>query len=345
MRTFLYRLKENIKRKLNPVNHEKMFNEAYDTFLKTGVTPTEGYMAFVNMYCKTNGKFTEAKHQEIIKENPPIIQYENLSGAIGELNSADFKTVNSKLNKDGYADFTAKISPELVEKIKAFAFQSPARIAPRYDQPVVFNPENIQSEIYRFEQQDLVNNKDIQELIMDPVFINFARQYLQCEPIFDFPAMWWSTPFLKTASEEAAQLFHFDLDRLKWLKIFIYLTEVTHENGPHQLVKGSHIPGAKPKELLKRGYARISDEDIFNHHKKEDLLIVVGDAGSVFAEDTRCWHKGTPLQSGYRLVLEFEYTSSMFGANYPKFVMKNYSDKFREFCLNNPIYSKNFIFN
>lgn len=345
MRTFLYRLKENIKRKLNPVNHEKKFNEAYAAFLKTGETSTEGYMAFVNMYCKTNGKFTEAKHQEVIKNNPPTSQTGNLKGIIGEFNQQDFKNTTATLNKDGYVGFEGKIPSELIEKIKLFALKTPSRMAPAYDNPVIFNPNNFQSEIYRFDQQDLVNNTDIQELIMDSTFINIAREYLQCEPIFDFPAMWWSTSFLKEASEEAAQLFHFDLDRLKWLKIFIYLTDVNDKNGPHQLIKGSHLPGAKPAELLKRGYARISDKDIFTYHKKEDLIIVIGEAGSVFAEDTRCWHKGTPLISGCRLVLEFEYTSSMFGANYPKYIMKNYSEKFKDFCNNNPIYSSNFIFN
>ena len=190
-----------------------------------------------------------------------------------------------------------------------------------------------------------MNDSDIQEQIMDPVLINIARKYLECEPIFDFPAMWWSTSFLKEASGEAAQIYHFDLDRLKWLKIFIYLTDVDETTGPHRLIKGSHLPGAKPMTLLKRGYARIPDEDLAKYHKQEDFVVIHGEAGSVFAEDTKCWHKGTPLKKGHRLVLEFEYTSSMFGSNYPKFEMRNTSEKFKQFCKNNPIYASNIKFN
>jgi hypothetical protein len=119
---------------------------------------------------------------------------------------------------------------------------------------------------------------------------------------------------------------------------------VNDSNGPHRLIRGSHLADAKPMQLLKRGYARIPDEDIFKYHKKEDQVVIKGKAGSVFAEDTKCWHKGTPLKEGHRLVLEFEYTSSMFGTNYPKFEMKNASEKFKQFCKQNPVYAANFRF-
>lgn len=322
-----------------------LLNKAYNEYQRRGETSKEGYMTLVRTFCKTNGILTEEKHQQLVRSNPPKKLNHNLQGAIGELNETEFMQINTNLIKNGYVVFSNRIPVELVEKIRSFALHCPTRMAPKYEEPICFDPNHIQSEIYRFDQQDLANNTDIQELIMDPTFINIARKYLECEPIFDFPAMWWSTPFLKNASEEAAQLFHFDLDRLKWLKIFIYLTDVTLENGPHQFIRGSHTPGSKPSALLKRGYARIQDEDIFKYHNKNDLRIVTGDAGTVFAEDTKCWHKGTPLILGNRLVLELQYTSSLFGANYPTLLMHNYSEKFKAFCLGNSTYASKFIFN
>jgi hypothetical protein len=345
MRTLLYRLRQQLKNKLKkPVNHKKVFEEGYAVFKKTGETPTEAYMAFLNLYCNTNGKFNEDQHNEIIRSNPPKKITDPLDGLIGTINPSQFAAINTSLNKDGYVGFDKKADPELVSKLYNYALKTETLTAPLYDKKTVFDPQHPVSEIYRFQQNDLINNPDIQQLIMDPVLINIARNYLGCEPIFDFPAMWWSTNFLKEASGEAAQLYHFDLDRIKWLKIFIYLNDVTNENGPHRLIKGSHLPGAKPKELLKRGYARILDEDINKYYKKEDFIVVLGEAGSVFAEDTKCWHKGTPLKTGQRLVLEFEYTSSMFGANYPKFEVENTSEEFKRFCANNPIYAANFKF-
>ena len=38
-------------------------------------------------------------------------------------------------------------------------------------------------------------------------------------PVFDFIAMWWHTQS-NTPDKEAAQYFHFDMDRLRWIKFF-----------------------------------------------------------------------------------------------------------------------------
>jgi hypothetical protein len=345
MKLALYRLKERIKQSLKKKpNDLLLFNEGFEKFKQTGQTPVEAYYAFMRLYGKTNGKLFETKHQEIIKNNPPKKQEGTLTGVIGSYENKDFDAINAKLNEEGVVSFEKKISPELIKKLTDFAFKTHTTTAPAYDKKVYYDSSKPVSEIYRFAQQDLVNDPDIQELIMDEVFINIARKYLGCEPIFDFPAMWWSTTFLKEASAEAAQLYHYDLDRLKWLKIFIYLTDVDENNGPHRLVKGSHKPDAKPMKLLKKGYARIEDSDLAKYYKKEDFVAIKGEAGSVFAEDTKCWHKGTPLKKGHRLVLEFEYTSSLFGSNYPDWEIKNASEKFRQFCKNNPVYSSHLKF-
>ena len=346
MASLLDRVKQKIVNTINP--HKDLienFNNGYNTFLSTGKTPEETYMTLINLYCATDGKFNDKMNHQIISKNPPKKITEPISGVIGTLSQDDFKKTNDKLNKDGYAYFDKKLPSETIAKLREYALKTGTRTAPKYDAKVVYDPNNPTSEIYRFDILDLINNKEIQDLIMDPAFINVARNYLGCEPIFDFPAMWWSTSYLKEASSEAAQLYHFDLDRIKWLKIFIYLSDVTPENGPHSYIRGSHISGTKPKELLDRGYARIPDTDLTNYYKKEDFITVHADAGTVFAGDTKCWHKGTPLKKGDRLVLEFEYTSSMFGTNYPKLEIKNTTPSFKEFCKNNPIYAANFQFN
>jgi hypothetical protein len=151
--------------------------------------------------------------------------------------------------------------------------------------------------------------------------------------------MWWSTAYQKEASEEAAQLFHFDLDRIKWLKVFFYINDVTPENGPHCYIEGSHKVNAKPVDILNRGYVRIPDADLAPHYKPEAFKTVCGEAGSMFIGDTKCWHKGTPLKKGHRLVLELEYASSLFGANYPIMEVNNPSEAFKEFCAKNKTFA------
>jgi hypothetical protein len=145
--------------------------------------------------------------------------------------------------------------------------------------------------------------------------------------------MWWSRPFHGKASTEAAQLYHFDMDRIKFLKFFFYLTDVTPETGPHCYVRGSSK--RKPAPILRDG--RISDEEIDRHYPKADLVEICGGTGSIIAVDTRGWHKGKALTQGERLLLQFEFTNSMFGQNYPRtHLSKDTSPSFLEFVRTNP---------
>jgi UDP-3-O-acyl-N-acetylglucosamine deacetylase len=64
----------------------------------------------------------------------------------------------------------------------------------------------------------------------------------------------------------------------------------------------------------------------------------------MFIGDTKCWHKGTPLKKGHRLVLELEYTSSLFGANYPKMEVNNTTQAFKDFCAKNKTFATHLYF-
>jgi hypothetical protein len=330
---------KGVKKRIN----KQIEKKGYQIFLETGKTPEESYKSMIKLYCATDGISNEEFNKKIIKDNPPLTVPEDIEGIIGKYSANDFKKVNKELNQKGYTHFEQKLSREICEKLYNFALKAPSKIPPTYKEKIIYNPENPLAEIYRFDMIDLMNNEDIQKLIIDPVLLNIARNYLGCEPIFDFPAMWWSTSFQKEASSEAAQLYHFDMDRIKWLKIFFYINDVTLENGPHCYIQGTHLPNTKPNEILKRGYERIQDSELHPYYKPDDIKIVCGQAGSIFAGDTKCWHKGTNLKKGHRLVLEFEYTSSLFGINIPKLESDNYSKEFKDFCVSNAKFASNIV--
>lgn len=336
------------KKKKNEIveSDVEVFEKGYEQFHKDGKYNESAYYSMINMFCKTDGQFLLDKHNEIARNSPRKRISDNVDGVLGSLNKVEFDSFNQKLNSEGYVIFNKKIDPNIIERIKKFAIETPAYIVPvNNDGPMIYDETNLKSEKYYFNDNQLANNVDIQKLIMDPTLINIARNYLECEPIFDFPAMWWSTSYLKTPSTHAAQQFHFDLDRLKWLKIFILISDVTEETSPHFYIKGTHIPGNKPKSLLDRGYSRISDEDIESHYKKDDIVMITGKSGTVFAGDTKCWHKGSVVKSGHRLLLEFQYSSSLFGAECSsEYNVNNYTPEFKEFCQNNPYYSQKIKF-
>jgi len=335
-------LSKRILQIVNQRNLKKLCYNGYNLFLKTGQTPNDAFLALIKLYCETNGRFSVEFNKRLVKQSKVVES--QLKGVPGIFNAIDFEKTDLELNKNGYTVFDKKLDKEFCDRLYMFAMETPLEFPPNYKTKILYNPENPIAEIYRFNIQDIVNNLDVQNLIMDPVLINIARNYLGGEPIFDFPAMWWSTAFKKTASSEAAQLYHFDMDRVKWLKVFFYINDVTPENGPHCYIKGSHKPGNKPIELLKRGYARIPDSDLNRYYKEIDFIQLYGKAGTMFAGDTKCWHKGLHPKAGHRLVLEFEYTSSLFGANRPKLIVQKSSVAFREFCKRQKVYSSNIDF-
>ena len=110
----------------------------------------------------------------------------------------------------------------------------------------------------------------------------------------------------------AAQRFHADLDRLRFVKFFAYLTDVGPDQGPHVYVRGSHR--RRPTAL--RADRRFRDDEVRARFPERDLVSIEGPAGTVFAADTSGLHKGLPLADGHRLVVQVEFASGLLGAPY-----------------------------
>ena len=106
--------------------------------------------------------------------------------------------------------------------------------------------EKLQNKIkaakFMYASEDLLKLKPVQEIILNDYLLDVASKYLDAEPILYNINCWYNFP-TKLADKEAAQLWHFDMDRPKWLKIFIYLNNCNKNNGPHCFVQGTHLNG------------------------------------------------------------------------------------------------------
>ena len=102
------------------------------------------------------------------------------------------------------------------------------------------------------------------------------------------------------------------MDRFRFVKFFVYLTDVDTNNGPHCYVRGSHL--RKPRVLLRD--ERILDDEIASHYKPENMVELTGPTGTILAVDTRGFHKGKPLVERDRLILQIQFADSLFGQNY-----------------------------
>jgi hypothetical protein len=84
-----------------------------------------------------------------------------------------------------------------------------------------------------------------------------------------------------------------------------YLTDVDFSSSYHICVKGSH----KKKKLREQfSLSRNRDDQyIINYYGSENAITISEPAGSGFAEDPYCFHKGTIPVNKKRLILEIKF--------------------------------------
>ena len=305
-------------------------------------TPQISYQAMVWLFCISGGKsndFISSCINFIYKKK----KIKNTSGILGDLNSDSLKTYSEKLKKDGYIVFPKALDDDLCHRLQKFAYNQDAHIRMMDGQSITnskkikFDSNNLKAVRYDFYTKDLLDKEDVQDLLVDGSLLAIAQEYLGTFPVADVLSMWWHTNFSNIADSEAAQLFHFDMDRPKWLKIFIYLTDVGDTNGAHNFVKGSHQTGAIPKDILERGYVRLSDEEIVDRFGEDKIIPFTGPKGTIIIEDTRGLHKGAVVSSEPRLMLQLQLSNSLFGTNYPKANISNTkSNKVKDFIKTYP---------
>jgi hypothetical protein len=144
--------------------------------------------------------------------------------------------------------------------------------------------------------------------------------------------MWWSFPFSGKATSQAAQMFHFDMDRFKFIKFFFYLTDVTPETGPHCYIEKSHqrIPAPVRKDK------RLSDDELSQYYSKYQFKEFCGKKGTILAVDTRGLHKGKPLTEDKRLLFQIQFSNSLFGASFDKHKINTNDKSLKVLMDNNP---------
>lgn len=286
----------------------------------TNQTSRRAQLSMIRLFCASKGYSNDMVSWLLRLMNRPY-RFNNVTGVLGRLTQDQINLIANKIKSEGYYVFEQKISESVCKRILEFAESKEAILEPLDDavregrRLERYNREDIKAIRYSLQLKDIIENEDIQDLLSDLSLISIAQEYLDCKPRMDVAALWWSTAFSKKPGKNAAQYYHFDLDRLKWIKFFFYITDVTPQQGPHSFVKGSHLKNGIPNELLRQGYSRLEDSEVSKHYPKESIKQFSGLAGTIIAEDTRGLHKGVHVEKGERLVLQLQFCNSFFGSS------------------------------
>jgi len=118
----------------------------------------------------------------------------------------------------------------------------------------------------------------------------------------------------------SAQSWHFDYANIRFLKFFIYLTDVKKENGPHTFAVNTHedkfIYPTKKDDFHKAGFRVYPNGEMEGLVKDEwvqgktEIKEFCYPAGTLIIENTSGLHRGGYCYSGTREMISFEYAVS-----------------------------------
>lgn len=205
------------------------------------------------------------------------------------------------LNTHGYTSFLPLLDPTQVSGLLSY-FKGQLCWDPwrahfgdfPWDEPA---SEETNLAAYRIEQ--IVAAPGVLELLNHPLVLEVAELYLGCKPTLDNINCWWS--YGGRAHAKGTQRFHRDWDNIRGFKLFVYLTDVDMESGPHSFIEGSHRA-----DLLMETKA-LTDEAVFAAFGKDAERLFCGPAGTCFIADTFGIHKGELPRTRHRLMLAAQY--------------------------------------
>jgi hypothetical protein len=210
------------------------------------------------------------------------------------------------LSQDGFTILDRKLSQDKVDAIIRYSEQIKCFDMYRSStQPVDPNNPPEVTHVAEYKREDLVNHKPILEIVNDPGILETVQEYLGARPTLSNLNMWWS--FGGRSQPKHAQLFHRDIDDWKFCKLFIYLTDVSADSGPHVYVKSS----SQSQDFRKP--RRYSDNEIEEKFGKENIIKFIDTRGAAFIVDTYGFHKGLLPKTGNRLLLQAQYSLDPIG--------------------------------
>ena len=164
-----------------------------------------------------------------------------------------------------------------------------------------------ETHVAHLDRGPLIRSRTAMDLANHPRILSLVGAWLGAKPTVLISA-WWSVAAEGPAEE--AERFHRDKDDWRFIKLFVYLTEVTEETGPHVFVPRSHHHAG----VEFRHQRRYTDAEVAAVYPPEHHQVFVGPPGMAILENTYGLHKGLPPRAGRRLI--FQVTYSLFPLMY-----------------------------
>jgi hypothetical protein len=293
---------------INLLLHRKALlrtKKAYDSYLNghPGIADLDELVIGSNFMSR--GKQREKLVKLAKFEYDPTL-YENLSSVLPTFDTSKYA---DELRMFGFTRLPIKvpayISSELI-KLARTSEVTPTKFATNTNPQK--HPDPSIDHIWDVPFQETIKLEATRKLLQDGQLLSVAAQYLSSNPVVIGSRLYWS---LAHENEEfqTAENWHVDAgDGLRFVKLFITLTDVDSTTGPTNYILGTH------KSLPRKFYSgRRFHKNEIEKRFGERIVEATGELGTIYLADTRGLHRGMPVKRGERLLLHFFYGTDFFG--------------------------------
>jgi hypothetical protein len=202
------------------------------------------------------------------------------------------------LERDGLVALPAVFSPAALDGVLAFLGAQDVLDPAGRPVPVAALPPGTAMAAYPLET--VLACPGLLDAVNAPAILRIAAAFLGCKPTLSSLGVRWSFP--QADGPAQVQAFHRDPDDWRFLKLFVYLTAVDAESGPHVYVAGSNRTAAT---LRAQAHALAALE---RRYGAGQIRTVTGPPGTTFMADTHGIHQGLPPRRRPRLILQAQYS-------------------------------------
>lgn len=208
------------------------------------------------------------------------------------------------LAKHGYYSFSLKLDSNLCKKINNLIYVDDNTKAEfKGLQSVLNDPQCYYGRYTSISPHNTID--EISEIARSPAVLEIVNSYLGENAVLSQSVCWITRPSSLPESHFEYG-FHMDVADWKWLNLFIYLTDVDIDSGPHMCIDGTHTR----RHFTSGIERRISDRRAVEVYGANSFITFVGPAGTALFEDTGNYHSARKVKFGYRHMLQLNFAST-----------------------------------
>jgi hypothetical protein len=225
--------------------------------------------------------------------------------------------LTEEMERNGYSYVTDLIQPSQVRDIREFLATRDCRELSRPELGTFRPPELLSPECRKlgYDPETVLECPHILEIANHPVILGAVERMFGCKPTISIMEVWWSIggqPTDSTGATYQDDMFHRDVEDLAFVKLFIYLTDVDEDSGPHAFVPGTH----RSPLLVER--KPLSVEEVTAAFGKDSIRTYLAPIGTAFMENTWGVHRATPAKSKHRLICSVTYSLTGWSPQSPR---------------------------